>query len=383
MNQSQKKLICLWYSFAMNKKLKVALIVIGVVALAFIIAIAILIKNANRLIKHELESFLGKGFSVQRIDLHWGKVEALDISFKNPAGQEIFKTDRLILEADFIGLLKKQYILSHISLENPYFLLKKDSKGKLVNPFPKKSSMTEGEKPMPPVFFKKIEVRNGSLDYLDGSVASRPVLTKLRNMELEFKELAFPTGDEFSSYALSADIAGKQNTGTLRSNGKIKLINKDMDGKVEIKKLDITEFKPYFQKKSDVNVTRGTLDINMVVKIRSNKINAPGKAVLKELEFEKGASMGNKFLNLPLSAVVSFLKNNNNEIVVNFVVEGDLDNPKFNLRESFMNKISIAMAEKFGFSIRRIGESIVETGAEGAKEVGKGIGESIKKLLER
>jgi hypothetical protein len=51
-----------------------------------------------------------------------------------------------------------------------------------------------------------------------------------------------------------------------------------------------------------------------------------------------------------------------------------------------MNKISIGMAEKLGLSIQRIGESIVETGAEGAKEVGKsiqGIGEGIKKLLER
>ena len=89
---------------------------------------------------------------------------------------------------------------------------------------------------------------------------------------------------------------------------------------------------------------------------------------------------------MPLSAVVSFLKNNNNEIVVNFVIEGDLDNPKFNFRESFMNKISIAMAEKLGLSIKRVGESIVETGAEGAKEVGKsveGFGEGIKKLLER
>jgi hypothetical protein len=372
----------------MNKRLKVAFIITGITFVIFGIAIALLIKNANRIIKHELESFFGKDFSVQRIDLHWGKVEALDISFKNPAGQEVFKTDRLILEADFIGLLKKQYILSHISLENPYILLKKDSKGEFVSPFPKKglSSKAEGEKPMPPVFFKKIQIRNGSLDYLDGSVASRPVLTKLRNVELEFKELAFPLRDKFSSYELSADIPGKQNTGTLRSNGKIKLINKDMDGKVEIKKRDITELKPYFQKKGDVNVTRGTIDMNMDVKIRSNKITAPGKAVLKELEFEKGSGIGNTFLNMPLSAVVSFLKNNNNEIVVNFVIEGDLDNPKFNLRESFMNEISIAMAEKLGLSIKRLGESIVETGAEGAKEVGKsvkGFGESIKKLLER
>ncbi len=211
-------------------------------------------------------------------------------------------------------------------------------------------------------------------------------MTKLRDMDLEFKEVAFPLGENFSSFILSASIPGSQSTGILKSNGRIKLVNRDMDCKVEIRKLDITEFKPYFQKKGDVNVTRGTLDMDMDTKVKSRKINAPGRAILRDLEFEKGSGLGNKFLNLPLTAVVSFLKNNNNEIVVNFVVEGDLDNPKFNLRESFMEKVSIAIAEKLGFSIKRIGETIVISGAEGAKEVGKsvkGIGESIKKLLER
>ena len=369
----------------MKKRGKIILTAVLLTISALIIVIALLIKNANRIIKHELESFLGKDFSVSRIDLHWGKVEAFDISYKNPAGTEVFKIAHLILKADFIGILKKKYILSEISLENPYMLLEKDVKGNFVNPFLKKSPQKE-EKPMPPVLIKRIEITKGSLDYLDRSVSGKPVLTRLRDTEFEIKELAFPPKDNFSGYELSANISGSQNTGTVRSKGKIKLMNKDMDGKIEIRNLDITEYKPYYQKKGDVNITRGTLDMNMDIKIRSHKINGPGKAVLKNLEFERGTGTGDKFLSMPLSAVVSFLKNNNNEIVVNFVVEGDLDNPKFNLRESIMQRISIAMAEKLGLSIKRIGESVVETGAEGAKEFSKdikGVGEGIKKLFGR
>ena len=131
--------------FTMNKRLKVALIVTGATVLLISIAIVILIKNANRIIKHELESFLGKDFSVERIDLHWGKVEALDISFKNPAGREVFKTDRLTFEADFIGLLKKEYILSNLSIVNPYLFLEKNPNGNLMNPFQKKGPSRERE----------------------------------------------------------------------------------------------------------------------------------------------------------------------------------------------------------------------------------------------
>lgn len=370
----------------MKKGIRIAFITTGVAVLVLIITIALLIKNANRIIKYELESALGKGFSVRRIDLHWGKVEALDISFRNPAGQEVFKTDSLILEADFIGLLKKKYITSNVSLKNPYILLEKDPKGELVNPFLRKGPKKEEEKPIPPVFIKKVEVTKGSIDYLDRKVSSTPVLTRLRDIELEFKDIAFPLEDNYSPYTLSANIPGNQSTGILNSKGKIKLMNKDTDCKVEIRRLDITGFKPYFQTKGDVNVKKGTFDMDIDVKIRSKKINAPGKTVLRDLDFEKGSGIGNTFLSIPLSAVVSFLKNNNNEIVVHFILEGDLDNPQFNLRESFMDKVSIAMAEKLGLSIKRMGESIVIFGAEGAKEVGKtvkGIGEGIKKILEK
>ncbi len=371
----------------MKRSLKIFLIATGVVVLTLSIAIALLIKNANRIIKYELESFLGKGFSVNRIDLHWGKVEALDINFKNPAGQDVFKTDSLTLGANFIGLLKKKYIISNLSLENPYILVEKDTKGKFVNPLPRKAPKEKGpEESIPPVLIKKIEIKNGSLDYLDRNVSVIPALTRLRDLELEFKEITFPLGDNYSTYNITANVPGNQSTGMLKSKGKIKTKTKDMDCNVELRKLDITGFKPYYQKKGDVNVTRGTLDMDINVTVRSNKLNAPGKAVLSDLEFEKGSSVGNKFMRLPLSAVINFLKNNNNEIVVNFILEGDLDNPKFNLEENFMDKLSIAMAGKLGLSIKSIGESVVTIGAEGAKEIEKGVkgvGEGIRKLFER
>jgi uncharacterized protein involved in outer membrane biogenesis len=369
----------------MKRGLKITLLSIIAFVLVVGIAIAILIHNVNKIIKHELESALGEGFSVRKIDLRWGRVEAFDISFKNPVGKEVFKTESLILNADFTSILRKKYIISNLNLKNPYIILETDNKGNLIAPFPQKEPTKEmAEKPLPPIVTKKIEIKNGALDYLDRKVSKTPVLTKLRDIELEFKDIAIPLGDNFSTYTLSANVPGNQSIGILKSKGKIKPKTRDMDCKVEIRKLDITAFKPYYQKKSDVNVTKGTLDLDMDTKVKSRKINAPGRAVLKDLDFEKRPGLGGTFLNIPLSAVILFLKKNNNEIVVNFVMEGDLDNPKFTLREGFMDKIAIAMAEQLGLSVKRIGESIVIFGAEGTKEGGKGvkdIGESIKKIF--
>jgi hypothetical protein len=369
----------------LKKGLKITLISIIALVLILSISIALLVKNANKILKYELESLLGKDFSVRKIDLHWGRVEAFDISLKNPVGKEVLKTESLVLEADFKGILRKKYIISNLSFKKPYILLEKDLKGKLINPLPQKR--TKGEvkkKPSTPIIIKRINVTKGSLDYLDRKV-SPPVLTKLTNIELELKDVTFPLEDNFSNYILSANIPGRDSTGILNSKGKIKFKTKDADCEVEIRRLDITGFKPYFQKKSDVNVKKGNFDMDMDVKIRSRKINAPGKAVLRDLDFEKGSGIGNTFLNIPRSAIINFLKNNNNEIVINFVLEGDLDNPKFNIRERFIEKVTIAIAEKLGLSIKNIGESIVTFGAEGVKEVGKGvkgIGENIKKIFE-
>ena len=59
-------------------------------------------------------------------------------------------------------------------------------------------------------------------------------------------------------------------------------------------------------------------------------------ATLKDLEFASGSGIGSKFMGVPLSLVVASLKKSNNEIPVNFVIEGDLNNPKFDLMENLM-----------------------------------------------
>jgi hypothetical protein len=89
-------------------------------------------------------------------------------------------------------------------------------------------------------------------------------------------------------------------------------------------------------------------------------------------------------MGVPLALVVSLLKKSNNEIPVNFVLEGDLNNPKFDVKENFMERISVAMAGKLGLPIKGITEAVTGIGGKGAKEVGssvKGIGESLKKLF--
>jgi len=88
----------------MVKKYRRLFIIAAAIVLILAAFAAILVRNTNRILKYELEKFLGKDFSVKGIRLTWGELEALGISYRNPEGRQIFSTDRLSLRADFLGL---------------------------------------------------------------------------------------------------------------------------------------------------------------------------------------------------------------------------------------------------------------------------------------
>jgi hypothetical protein len=121
-------------------------------------------------------------------------------------------------------------------------------------------------------------------------------------------------------------------------------------------------------------------------KVIARRIHAPGKAVLKGLECGSGPGLGDRFMGVPVTLVVAFLKKSGDQIPVDFVISGDLDNPKFNIAENFASRLSFSIAEKLGFSVKDIGESVFGLGAEGTKKVGEGIGgigEGIKKIFKK
>jgi hypothetical protein len=367
------------------------LIIVLVIIIVLGISVALLVKYANQIIKSELERRLGKSFSIERIDLAWGHVEAVGVKLKNAAGKEVIKVDSLYVSADFMGLLRKEYVASSVVLKNPYIFVEVDKKGNIINPvLPVTPEPVKAEKqdrqdqPTVPVTVKKIEIAGGAIDYLDRKTPAIPVLTKIRNINLEMKDIHTPFTDTFSQYVLRANMPGHMSTAVVKSDGKINLKTRDMSCKTQIRALDLTDLQPYFQKDNTATIRKGLLDLDMDVRVASKKIHAPGNAVLKDLEFQSGSGAGNYFMGIPLSLVIGFLKTSNNEIPVAFVVEGDLDNPKFNLQEEFVAAMTIALAGKLGFSIEGIAQSLLGGSVKGSGNIGssvKGIEEGLKKLF--
>ncbi|MCX5813167.1 MAG: DUF748 domain-containing protein [Proteobacteria bacterium] len=351
---------------------KIVFISIGILFLITGSATLLLVKNSNRAIKHVLESRFGHVVSFERIDLRWNHVDVFNVCLKNPKNKDIIKIESISLNADFMNFFKKEYIISKLSVKNPYVLIERDKSGRIMGPdLPSRPVAEKTEKPSPSLVIKKIIVTGGSLDYVDRKVSEeRPVFIKLMDTEIEADDVVLPPDGRLTTYRLSTAIPTKGGKGTVKSNGKINLkTKKDLEGKINAQHIDISNFKTYFQKKNSIDITKGFLDIDMDAKVVSNKINAPGKAVLRNLEFKSGFRMGNTVFDVPLSAVVSFLKNNRDEIAVNFVLEGDLNNPKFSLKQDFINKIIAGITGQIGGSVKGAGELLID----GIKNIGRGI----------
>src|SRR5512137_263142 len=88
------------------------LVVALVIVIALGVSVALLVKYSNQIIKAELERRLGKRFSIEKIDLAWGHVEVVGVKLKNSTGKEVITVDSLYVSADFMGLWRREYVVS-------------------------------------------------------------------------------------------------------------------------------------------------------------------------------------------------------------------------------------------------------------------------------
>jgi hypothetical protein len=276
-------------------------------------------------------------------------------------------------------------------LQKPYVRVQIDKEGKLVNPLLKvlqaetgttKAEPAQEKKKEPPtqVNLKGLKITQGEVLILDGKVATPPHPMSFTDVSLSIDEAALPPQDTWTAYECSLNIPGKESTGVLRKSGKTKLKSLDTVSKVSLQGLDITTVKPYILKAGDVDVTRGTVSLDVDLRIDKRNLNSPAKAVLRNLQFAPSKGPGEKFMAIPRSAMISFLEANNHQIALDFTVEGSIDDPKFSLRETMITRFAMQFAEKIGLGVVTAGEKLITEPGKGLRGLGEALKDTSKGL---
>lgn len=363
-----------------------------VLSLCLIMAVLILAKLSGRLLMAQIEKTLDGTVKANNVTMSWGGVTIEGLTFLRD-GQVVGNVKSVSVKADLMGIFGKKIAISKISLDQPYFKLVVDHKGNLLLPvsLPKKRMVEERQERWKkglqgdrapndtmPVEIKTIVVKAGRVELADRSLA-RPLLLQFEEMAVDVHNIVYPFRDQWTDFVASMKLAGGRKKGFIDLTGRTNPLREETRVKTTLHDIDLVLLRAYIEKKGDMAIERGSMTMNLEAGVVKKHLRAPGTMTIRDLRFNSSGGLGETFLGAPRSVVLSFLKNNSDEIRLDFVLEGDLSNPRFSLRENLATRLSVGLANRLGLSIRGSGETI----AGGAARVVEGASRALKGLFGR
>lgn len=295
------------------------------------------------------------------------------------------KLQSLTFSAASDALTEKPLVISNVVVARPYLRVETDSRGNLKAPFgPGKKKPEKEEKEGVPVEIKKIQVSGGEFLYLDGKVSSRPFPVRFTDVNLFADYVAVPVANKWTTFQFSANIPGNSSTGALAAIGKTDLKTKDTGSRITLRNLDLTVVKPYIARRSETDFSRGFLDLDTDLVISKQIMRAPVHVVIRGLQFPSGAGLTARFLGVPRSLITKTMAAGNNQLALDFVLEGNINNPQFNWQETLVRNLSSEFARNFGAAAVKSGDTAIKEGREavkGAQEQFKGLKEQFKDVF--
>jgi hypothetical protein len=359
-----------------------AVIAIGAIATAGAYRLGV------RLLQERIVESLGPGSQLRDLKVNWFTIEMFGVSIDAPRGWPAARTleaEHVTIVPDLRSLLSERVRIASIVIEKPYLsMLRTPGKLRLVpslteNNDKKKDADSSGRA----VTISTVHLKDGTVDLYDATVSRPPLRTKIEQIDAVLRDLATPAAGK-THFEMAGIVKGIKRDGRMKLTGWVGPGADDSSSRITLTGADMVALQPYLVKKNDVQVTRGSLDLNLDSEVRRNILDGKGKVALRDLEFAPARGFFDTFMGLPRAAVINFLQDNNNAIAVDFTLKGHTDNPNFSLNENLSTRIAASMAGTLGVSIVTVAEGIGGLGrksVEGAGSIVQGIGSKIKGLF--
>ena len=365
---------------------------IALAALLLVIGGAVVgFRLAAGLLKGKVVEALGPGSEIKDLRVGWSGVVVEGLRIKGPQGwpaADTLRAERVTIAPSLLSLLSERIRLRSITVVKPYLSVWRTRDGTLrVVPTLLTEPMDRQAAAGPPartVTIARVTLQEGVMELFDATVSQPPLKIRLEQIQATVRDVVAPTLSGKSQFDLTGVVKGIQRDGRVHVSGWAEVSSKDSSVKTELRSVDLVALQPYLTPAAEARVQRGALDLDLHSEVRQSRLRAPGKVVISDLEFAPARGAADTFMGVPRAAVVTFLKNKGNTIEVNFVIEGDVSNPRFALNEAFATRIASTLAENLGVSIRGVVEgvgSLGQKGVEAAGEAAKGVGGALEQLL--
>jgi hypothetical protein len=330
---------------------------------------------------------------MNELKVNWFSVELLGLNIDAPKGWPAARTleaERITIIPDLRSLLSDQIRISSIVIEKPFLSVLRNP-GKLVmvpslterERTQKDAPSNQGGAPAPAVMISTVELKDGSLALYDATVSRPPLKTTIVQIDAVIRDLAASATGR-TRFDFAGIVMGVKRNGRVTVSGWVGPGARDSSSRIALLEADLVALQPYLVRRNEARVAKGTLDLTLDSEVRNNNLNGKGKVVLKDLQFAPARGFFDTFMGLPRNTVISFLRDHNNTIAVDFTLKGDTSHPSFLLNESLSTRIATAIAGELGVSIQGVGEglgTLGRKGMEGAGDVAEGIGSAVKRLF--
>lgn len=352
----------------------VVIVAIAVIAVAGVIGLHF----ATQELRLRVEQALGPDAEISAIAVGWSAIEVSGLRIKGPKGwpaSDTLRAERIVIVPDLRALLSAEVRISRITVEQAYLsvLRARDGRLRLVPSLLEGRAKDSKQVTPPRVAIGAIELREGVLELFDATVREPAHKLRLEGLRATIEDLHLPELSGRTQIQLDGMIKGVQRNGTLAVRGWAEISSKDSEISIRLHGVDLIAFEPYLVKASETGVRRGALDLDLKSTVRKKLLRAPGTIILSDVELVSRGGTFNTFMGMPRNAFIGALKNRNGQITVKFALEGNLDDPKFSLNESFAQRIASSIGETLGVSVEGL--------ARGVGEAARGVGEAVMKLF--
>jgi uncharacterized protein YhdP len=339
-----------------RRRLAIAAIVLLTLALVVLAGL----RAATHQLQSRVERALGPRASVGAVNAGWTGIEVLDLRIKAAPGwpaEDELRARRVRVTPDLRSLFGGPWRISSVHVEGGYLSAWRTRDGKMrLMPALLDDRNTDhasaehaGPSAAPLLEIGKVELDDATLAFFDGSVRQPALPLRIEKLDAKAGPIVLPALDHAIEVKLEGVFKGLQRDGRIVIDGEYTPATRDANVSARFARVDLVALQPYLLKVSEAGIRRGTLDLDLHANVLHNKLHAPGKLTLTNLELAGDGPLAT-FAGVPRKAVLAAMTEKG-KLEVKFTLDGRLDDPSFSLNENLATKIASGLAESLGVSL--------------------------------
>ncbi len=303
--------------------------------------------------------------------------------------------EQLMVRPNLFSWMWGEVIIDHIQAEKAKLYLVRNSDGTLnVSDMLQASSGKESSPAkMTGVAINAIDFSNGEIIILDNALADPNGLqTVLDRVELHLKQLQWPlratTVTHFSlSSRMSPGGSQQESSSGIALKGWINWLRRDLQANLEVKDLDVAQFKPYLKEDATffTNLESCKIQFSSEAKSVENVLTATCRFRMSDMEVKSENSLDGKLFGIPSTTIWQWFERSGKGANLEILVKGHLQPfrvTSVNFSTDFMkNVIASSVSFKVQQTAAKAQEMVQETGERLGKAADKtGIPKAVEKV---